>query len=144
VTSLFRATCGVSLEDRERTQNERQAVYDGRQDSDLTSGGQWSSDSGRLSRTQPLGGQLPSVEAAIRANGDQRSAAAERAGAREQRAEEDVGGVAVEESRTGVCLRKKTLSPGQRRDLAQRAVAAQLCSGRSACQILHLARSTDW
>ena len=51
VTSLFRATCGVSLGDRERTQNERQAVYHGRQDSDLPSGGQWSSDLGCLSRT---------------------------------------------------------------------------------------------
>ena len=51
VTSLFRATCGVSLGDRERTQNERQAVYHGRQDSDLTSGGQWPSGLGCLSRT---------------------------------------------------------------------------------------------
>ena len=55
-----------------------------------------------------------------------------------------MSGVAVEESRAGVCLRKKTLSPGHRRDLAQRAVAAQLCSGRSACRILRLARSTYW
>ena len=41
-------------------------------------------------------------------------------------------------------MRKKTLSPGHRRDLAQRVVAAQLCSGRAACRILHLARSTYW
>ena len=70
VTSLFRATCGVSLWRRERTQNERQAVYHGRQDSDLPSGGQWPSDLGCLSGTQPLGGPLPPVEAAVRANGD--------------------------------------------------------------------------
>ena len=41
-------------------------------------------------------------------------------------------------------MRKKTLSPGHRRDLAQRVVAAQLCSGRAACRILRLARSTYW
>ena len=41
-------------------------------------------------------------------------------------------------------MRKKTLSPGHRRDLAQRVVAAGICSGRAACRILRLARSTYW
>jgi len=41
-------------------------------------------------------------------------------------------------------MRKKTLSPGRRRDLAQKVVAAGICSGRAACRILHLARSTYW
>ena len=41
-------------------------------------------------------------------------------------------------------MRKKTLSPGRRRDLAQKVVAAGICSGRAACRILRLARSTYW
>jgi putative transposase len=39
---------------------------------------------------------------------------------------------------------KKTLSPGHRRELAQKVVAAGICSGRAACRILHLPRSTYW
>jgi len=39
---------------------------------------------------------------------------------------------------------KKTLSPGHRRELAQKAVAAGMCSGRAACRILQLPRSTYW
>ena len=41
-------------------------------------------------------------------------------------------------------MRKKTLSPGHRRDLALQIVAAGICSGRAACRILHLSRSTYW
>ena len=41
-------------------------------------------------------------------------------------------------------MRKKTLSPGHRRDLAQKVVALGICSGRVACRILQLARSTYW
>ena len=39
-------------------------------------------------------------------------------------------------------MRKKSLSPGHRRDWAQKLVVAGICSGRAACRILHLARST--
>jgi putative transposase len=41
-------------------------------------------------------------------------------------------------------MRKKTLSPGHRRDLALQIVAAGICSGRAACRILRLSRSTFW
>jgi transposase InsO family protein len=41
-------------------------------------------------------------------------------------------------------MRKKTLSPGHRRELAQKGVAAGMCSGRAACRILQLPRSTYW
>jgi putative transposase len=41
-------------------------------------------------------------------------------------------------------MRKKTLSPGHRRDLALKIVAAGLCSGRAVCRILRLSRSTYW
>ena len=39
---------------------------------------------------------------------------------------------------------KKTLSPGHRRELAQKVVATGMCSGRAACRILQLPRSTYW
>ena len=39
-------------------------------------------------------------------------------------------------------MRKKAVSPAQRRALAQQAVESGLCSRRSACRILRLARST--
>jgi transposase InsO family protein len=41
-------------------------------------------------------------------------------------------------------MRKKTLSPGHRRELALTVVAAGVCSGRAVCRILRLARSTYW
>jgi putative transposase len=41
-------------------------------------------------------------------------------------------------------VRKKTLSPGHRRELALGVVAAGVCSGRAACRVLRLARSTYW
>jgi putative transposase len=41
-------------------------------------------------------------------------------------------------------MRKKALSPAHRRDLAQQVVAEGLCSGRAACRILCVARSTYW
>ena len=41
-------------------------------------------------------------------------------------------------------MRKKTVSPGRRRELALRIVAAGVCSGRAACRILRLSRSTYW
>ena len=41
-------------------------------------------------------------------------------------------------------MRKKTLSPGHRRDLALKVVAAGMCSARAACRILRLSRSTYW
>jgi putative transposase len=39
-------------------------------------------------------------------------------------------------------MRKKMVSPAHRRELAQRVVSQGLCSGRAACRILRLARST--
>ena len=41
-------------------------------------------------------------------------------------------------------MRKKTLSPGHRRQLALTVVAAGMCSGRAVCRILRLSRSTYW
>jgi transposase InsO family protein len=39
-------------------------------------------------------------------------------------------------------MRKKIVSPGQRRELARTTVASGLCSGRAVCRILRLSRST--
>jgi putative transposase len=39
-------------------------------------------------------------------------------------------------------MRKKIVSPAHRREAAQKVVAAGMCSGRAACRILRLARST--
>jgi len=41
-------------------------------------------------------------------------------------------------------MRKKSLSPGHRRDWAHKVVIDGICSGRAACRILRLARSTYW
>jgi putative transposase len=41
-------------------------------------------------------------------------------------------------------VRKKIISPGRRRELALTIVAAGICSGRAACRILRLSRSTYW
>jgi transposase InsO family protein len=41
-------------------------------------------------------------------------------------------------------MRKKIVSPGHRRELALTMVAAGVCSGRAACRILRLSRSTYW
>ena len=41
-------------------------------------------------------------------------------------------------------MRKKIISPGQRRELALTVVAAGVCSGRAICRILRLSRSTFW
>ena len=41
-------------------------------------------------------------------------------------------------------MRKKIISPGHRRSLAITVVQSQVCSGRAACRILRLARSTYW
>jgi len=41
-------------------------------------------------------------------------------------------------------MRKKIISPGHRRELALTIVAAGICSGRAACRILRLSRSTYW
>lgn len=41
-------------------------------------------------------------------------------------------------------MRKKVVSPAHRRQLAQEAVRARLCSGRAACRILRLSRATYW
>jgi len=41
-------------------------------------------------------------------------------------------------------MRKKIVSPGQRKQLAQWVVATGLCSGRMACRHLRLSRSTYW
>jgi len=41
-------------------------------------------------------------------------------------------------------VRKKIVSPGHRRQLALTVVQAGICSGRAACRILRLARSTYW
>jgi len=41
-------------------------------------------------------------------------------------------------------MRKKIVSPGHRRELALTIVTAGVCSGRAACRILRLSRSTYW
>jgi len=41
-------------------------------------------------------------------------------------------------------MRKKTISPGRRRQVAREVVEAGWCSGRAACRILRLSRSTYW
>jgi putative transposase len=41
-------------------------------------------------------------------------------------------------------MRKKIVSPGHRRQMAQEVIEVGMCSGRAACRILHLARSTFW
>jgi len=41
-------------------------------------------------------------------------------------------------------MRKKIVSPGHRRQLALTIVTAGICSGRAACRILRLSRSTYW
>ena len=41
-------------------------------------------------------------------------------------------------------MRKKTLSPGRRKQIVRRVVEAGWCSGRAACRILQLSRSTYW
>lgn len=44
------------------------------------------------------------------------------------------------ESRAGGCVRKKVISPEQRRRAARGVVAGQLCSGRAACRFLNVSR----
>jgi len=41
-------------------------------------------------------------------------------------------------------VRKKIVSPGHRRQMAQGVVQAGMCSGRAVCRILGLPRSTFW
>lgn len=41
-------------------------------------------------------------------------------------------------------MRKKMVSPGHRKEVAQELVAARICSGREACRFLGLARATYW
>jgi len=41
-------------------------------------------------------------------------------------------------------VRKKVISPEQRRRAARGVVAGQLCSGRAACRFLKVSRSTYW
>ena len=41
-------------------------------------------------------------------------------------------------------MRKKIISPGHRRQMAQEVVADGLCSGRAACRILRVSRATYW
>ena len=41
-------------------------------------------------------------------------------------------------------MRKKVISPEQRRRAARAVVASQLCSGRAACRFLKVSRSTYW
>lgn len=41
-------------------------------------------------------------------------------------------------------MRKKIISPGQRKQMAREAVGSGLCSGRAACRILGLSRGTYW
>jgi putative transposase len=41
-------------------------------------------------------------------------------------------------------MRKKIVSPGHRRQMAQEVVGAGMCSGRAVCRILGLARGTYW
>jgi putative transposase len=41
-------------------------------------------------------------------------------------------------------MRKKIVSPGHRRQMAQEVVEAGVCSGRAVCRILHLSRATYW
>lgn len=41
-------------------------------------------------------------------------------------------------------MRKKIVSPGHRRQMAQEVVEAGVCSGRAVCRILGLARATYW
>ena len=41
-------------------------------------------------------------------------------------------------------MRKKVVSPEQRRRAARGVVAGQLCSGRAACRFLKVSRSTYW
>ena len=41
-------------------------------------------------------------------------------------------------------MRKKVISPEQRRRAARAVVAGQLCSGRAACRFLKVSRSTYW
>jgi putative transposase len=41
-------------------------------------------------------------------------------------------------------MRKEVVSPAHRRQMAQEAVKARLCSGRAACRILRLSRGTYW
>ena len=48
------------------------------------------------------------------------------------------------ESRAGGCVRKKVISPEQRRRAAWAVVAGQLCCGRAACRFLKVLRSTYW
>ena len=41
-------------------------------------------------------------------------------------------------------MRKKMVSPGQKKQMACKVVEAELCSGRAACRFLRLARATYW
>lgn len=41
-------------------------------------------------------------------------------------------------------MRKKVISPEQRRRAARAVVASELCSGRAACRFLKVSRSTYW
>ena len=60
----------------------------------------------------------------------------------EHRAEEDARGGPAGQAGLGVCRRKNIMSPGHKREMAQTLVHDGRCSGRAACRILLLARST--
>src|SRR5262245_13089365 len=82
VTSLFRAGGVVSLGPRKDPENERQAVYDGRKDSDIARGGSGRAEHrGDLPGGKHFGCNLPSVEETVWAHGSERSPAAQGAGA---------------------------------------------------------------
>ena len=65
-------------------------------------------------------------------------------GARERRTQKDVGRGVAQEPRLGSRCRKKMVSPAHRRQAARVVVRRGLCSGRAACRILMLSRSTFW
>ena len=129
---------------RKDSDHERKTIQHRREGPHFAGSGCGQERGGSLPGEEHLGRDLPPLAVAIWPSGPQRGEAAEGVGEGKHRAEEDAGRGDAGEEGLGVRTRKKIVSPGHKKAVAQAVVSDGLCSGRKACQILHLARSTLW